>query len=48
MDRDQQRCCQACAGVIEVSGNRSPSRNHRPGVVLLFVAPMLHQLKRTH
>jgi hypothetical protein len=48
MDRDQQRRRQACAGLIEVSGNRSPSRNHRPGVVLLFVVPMRHQLMQTH
>jgi hypothetical protein len=48
MDRDQQRCRQACAGLSEISGNHSPSRSHRLGVVLLFVAQMLHQLTQTH
>jgi len=47
MDRDRQRRRQACAGVTEFSGNHSPSRSHRLGVVLLFVAPMPHQLKQT-
>jgi hypothetical protein len=48
MDRDRQRRRQACAGVTEFSGNHSPSRSHRLGVVLLFVVPMRHQLTRTH
>jgi hypothetical protein len=48
MDRGQQRRSQACAKLIEVSGNHSPSRSRRLGVVLLFVVQMRHQLTQTH